>query len=136
MTRVAADTLADLVPQLEGVDAAAFLGEVAGYNAAVSCEVPFNPNVKDGRHSRGLAVPKSNWANTIDEGPFQAFQVGCGITFGGLRINESDQVLDVDLAPIEGLYAAGELVGGIFYFDYPGGTGLMSGAVFGRLAGT
>jgi tricarballylate dehydrogenase len=34
-----------------------------------------------------------------------------------------------------GLYAAGELVGGLFYFNYPGGTGLMSGAVFGRLAG-
>lgn len=137
VTRVAADTLADLAPQLEGVDAAAFLDEVAGYNAAVSREVPFNPNVKDGRHTRGLAVPKSNWANTIDEGPFQAFQVGCGITFtfGGLRINESGQVLDVDLAPIDGLYAAGELVGGIFYFNYPGGTGLMSGAVFGRLAG-
>jgi tricarballylate dehydrogenase len=40
-----------------------------------------------------------------------------------------------DLAPIPGLYAAGELVGGIFYHNYPGGTGLMSGTVFGRLAG-
>ena len=37
--------------------------------------------------------------------------------------------------PIPGLYAAGELVGGLFYFNYPGGTGLMSGAVFGRAAG-
>ncbi len=44
-------------------------------------------------------------------------------------------MLDSDLAPIPGLYAAGELVGGIFYFNYPGGTGLMSGAVFGRIAG-
>ena len=32
--------------------------------------------------------------------------------------------------------AAGELVGGIFYFNYPGGTGLMNGAVFGKIAGT
>ena len=31
--------------------------------------------------------------------------------------------------------AAGELVGGLFYFNYPGGTGLVSGAVFGKLAG-
>jgi tricarballylate dehydrogenase len=46
------------------------------------------------------------------------------------------RVLDTDLAPLPGLYAAGELVGGLFYFNYPGGTGLMSGAVFGRIAGT
>jgi tricarballylate dehydrogenase len=38
--------------------------------------------------------------------------------------------------PIPGLYAAGELVGGIFCFNYPGGSGLMSGDVFGRIAGT
>jgi succinate dehydrogenase/fumarate reductase flavoprotein subunit len=37
--------------------------------------------------------------------------------------------------PIGGLYAAGELVGGLFYFNYPGGTGLTSGSVFGRIAG-
>jgi tricarballylate dehydrogenase len=45
-------------------------------------------------------------------------------------------VLDVFGKPIPGLYAAGELVGDLFYFNYPGGTGLTSGAVFGRLAGT
>jgi tricarballylate dehydrogenase len=44
-------------------------------------------------------------------------------------------VLDVDLSPIRGLYAAGEMVGGLFYENYPGGTGLMAGAVFGRIAG-
>lgn len=35
-----------------------------------------------------------------------------------------------------GLHAAGELVGGLFYFNYPGGTGLMAGSVFGRIAGS
>ena len=61
----------------------------------------------------------------------------CGITFtfGGLRIDTSGNVLDTDFAPIPGLYAAGELVGGLFYMNYPGGTGLTSGAVFGRLSG-
>ena len=61
----------------------------------------------------------------------------CGITFtfGGVRITDEAQVLDVDGRGIPGLYAAGEMVGGLFYFNYPGGTGLMSGAVFGRLAG-
>ena len=44
-------------------------------------------------------------------------------------------MIDTDGRPIPGLYAAGELVGGLFYFNYPGGTGLMSGAVFGRIAG-
>jgi tricarballylate dehydrogenase len=52
-----------------------------------------------------------------------------------LRITTDAQVLDTDGTPIPGLYAAGELVGGLFYFNYPGGTGLMSGAVFGRIAG-
>jgi tricarballylate dehydrogenase len=102
------------------------------------CEdVAFNPNVKDGRSTVGLAVAKSNWANTIDSPPFSAFAVTCGITFtfGGLRITRQAQVLDSDGAPIAGLYAAGELVGGLFYGNYPGGAGLMSGAVFGRLAG-
>jgi tricarballylate dehydrogenase len=44
-------------------------------------------------------------------------------------------VLDTGLEPIPGLYAAGELVGGLFYFNYPGGSGLTNGAVFGRIAG-
>jgi tricarballylate dehydrogenase len=44
-------------------------------------------------------------------------------------------VISEDGVPIEGLYGAGELVGGLFYFNYPGGTGLTSGAVFGRIAG-
>ena len=62
----------------------------------------------------------------------------CGVTFtfGGLRINTDGEVLNTDYQPIPGLYAAGELVGGLFYFNYPGGTGLMSGAVFGKIAGT
>ena len=51
-------------------------------------------------------------------------------------MNTGAQVLDTDMKPIPGLFAAGELVGGLFYFNYPGGTGLMSGAVFGRTAGT
>jgi tricarballylate dehydrogenase len=138
VTKVSADTLEALATKLEGVDAAAFLAEVRAYNAAVRVDVPFDPNVKDGRGTDGLALPKSNWANRLDAPPFEAYQVGCGITFtfGGLRIvPQSGQVRDTALDPIPGLYAAGELVGGLFYFNYPGGTGLMSGAVFGKTAG-
>jgi len=63
--------------------------------------------------------------------------VTCGITFtfGGLRVDTRGRVLDTWDRPIPGLYAAGELVGGLFYHNYPGGTGLMSGAVFGKTAG-
>ncbi len=45
------------------------------------------------------------------------------------------RVLDTWDRPIPGLYATGELVGGLFYHNYPGGTGLMAGAVFGKTAG-
>ncbi len=138
VTKVTANTLEELAAKLEGVDAKGFLAEVEAYNAAVRTDIAYDPNVKDGRCTEGLTVPKSNWANRIDEPPFEAYQVGCGITFtfGGLRVDpESAQVLDTDLSPIPGLFAAGELVGGVFFFNYPGGTGLINGTVFGRLAG-
>jgi tricarballylate dehydrogenase len=137
VTKVTADTLEALVSRLDDVNPARALETIRQYNAAVRTEIAFNPNIKDGRRTQGLLVPKSNWANPIDEPPFEAYAVSCGITFtfGGLRITTDAQVLDTDGAPIPGLYAAGELVGGLFYFNYPGGTGLMSGAVFGRIAG-
>jgi tricarballylate dehydrogenase len=137
VTKVASDTLEGLVAKLDDVNPARALESIKAYNAAVRTDVPFNPNVKDGRSTRSLTIPKSNWANTIDEPPFEAYAVSCGITFtfGGLRIGTNGQVIDTDNAPIPGLYAAGELVGGLFYFNYPGGTGLMAGSVFGRIAG-
>jgi tricarballylate dehydrogenase len=137
VTKVSAATLEELAGKLEDVDAAAALEEITRYNAAVRQDVPFDPNVKDGRCTTGLLVNKSNWANTIDQPPFEAYAVTCGITFtfGGLRINTHAQVMSTDGVPIAGLYAAGEMVGGIFYFNYPGGSGLTNGAVFGRIAG-
>jgi tricarballylate dehydrogenase len=139
MTKVTADTLEDLAPRLEGVDPQAFLSTVRAFNAAVMTEVPFDHTVKDGRGTRGLDLPKSNWARALDAPPFEAYATTCGITFtfGGVRIDPaSGQVLDLIHQPIGGLYAAGEMVGGLFYFNYPSGTGLVSGAIFGRLAGT
>lgn len=137
VTKVQADTLEDLVRKLDDVDPVRALATIRAYNAAVRTDIPFDPNVKDGRCTEGLAIPKSNWANTIDEGPFEAYAVTCGITFtfGGLKVDDQGRVIDTEGQPIPGLFAAGELVGGIFYFNYPGGTGLMSGAVFGKLAG-
>ena len=84
-----------------------------------------------------LKINKSNWANLIDKPPFYAYGVTCGITFtfGGLKVDKNCQVLNKFRKPIKGLFAAGEIIGGIFYFNYPGGSGLTSGAVFGKIAG-
>lgn len=137
VTKVRADTLEELVKKLEDVDSERALATIKSYNAAVRKEVKFDPNVKDGRCTKGLSIDKSNWANTIDEPPFEAYAVTCGVTFtfGGLKIDTSGRVIDTDGKPIPGLHAAGELIGGLFYFNYPGGTGLMAGSVFGKLAG-
>jgi tricarballylate dehydrogenase len=137
VTKVSANTLEELVSKLDDTDHKVALESLKKYNAAVQTAIPFNPNVKDGRGTRGLEVDKSNWANTIDTPPFEAYAVTCGITFsfGGLKINRDAQVINSDGEPIRGLYAAGELVGGIFWFNYPGGSGLTNGAVFGKIAG-
>ncbi|MEO1693817.1 MAG: FAD-dependent tricarballylate dehydrogenase TcuA [Pseudomonadota bacterium] len=138
VTKVTAPTLEALAEKLEGVDPQGFIKTVQAYNDSIRRDVTFNPNVKDGRSTIGLEVPKSNWANTLDEGPFEAYAITCGITFtfGGVRIDTDARVLSTDYRPIPGLTAAGEMVGGIFYNNYPGGSGLINGAVFGRRAGT
>ena len=91
----------------------------------------------DGKSTNGINPPKSNWALPLDTPPYYGYAVTCGITFtfGGLRINELAQVIDTEDKVIEGLYAAGEVVGGLFYNNYPGGSGLMAGSVFGKIAG-
>ena len=137
VTKAKADTLEDLVTKLDGVDGPRALETLGAFNAAVPDAPSFDPTVKDGRATRGLAVPKSNWANALDTPPFEAYAVTCGVTFtfGGLRIDADARVLDEDFAAIPGLYAAGEIVGGLFWGNYPGGTGLTAGTVFGRIAG-
>lgn len=137
ITKVTANTLEELSRKLDGVDPEGFLATVAQFNAAITDDVPFNPNIKDGRRTVGLPIDKTNWAQALDSPPYLAFGVTCGITFtfGGVRINEQAEVLDQTLAPIPGLYGAGDMVGGIHYFNYPGGTGLTGGTVFGRRAG-
>jgi tricarballylate dehydrogenase len=130
-----ADSLEELVKQLP-VDREAFLQTIEQYNNAVQ-EGGYNPTEKDGKGTEGITPPKTNWALKIEKGPFYAFPVTCGITFsfGGLRVDTECQVLTKEEQPLEGLFAAGEMIGGIFYDNYPGGSGLMSGAVFGRQAG-
>ena len=140
VTKVSANTLEELAEKLEGVDPKQFLKTAKEFNANINTDIPFDHTVKDGRSTKdGVMPPKTNWAQALDTPPFDAYQTTCGITFtfGGLRTQpDRGQVVDVHLKPIPGLYCAGEMVGGIFYFNYPSGTGLVSGAVFGRIAGT
>jgi tricarballylate dehydrogenase len=136
VTKVEADTIEELGRKAE-IDVEGLVRTVRAYNAAVQ-EGPFNPAILDGRGTRGIMPPKSNWAQRLDSPPYVAYGVTCGITFtfGGLRVSQEAAVLDTEDRLIPGLYAAGELVGGLFYHNYPGGAGLMAGATFGRLAGT
>lgn len=137
VTRITALTLEELVQRMDDVqDKKRALATIAEFNRAVDQSVPFDPNVKDGRAAR-LDIPKSNWARAISEPPFEAYQVTAGITFtfGGVRVDADGQVLDFGGRPIDGLFACGEMVGGIFHSGYPGGAGLTSAAVFGYRAG-
>jgi tricarballylate dehydrogenase len=136
VTKAEANTFEELARKLE-IDVPGFVKTVTEFNAAVMKEVPFNPAVKDGRGTRGLALPKSNWAQALDTPPYVGYAVTTGITFtfGGLKIDDAGGVIDCEQRAIPGLFAAGELVGGLFYHNYPGGAGLMAGAVFGRIAG-
>lgn len=135
VTKYTADSIAELAAALE-IAPEALQGTVEKFNDA--CQPgDFNPSVLDGVTTRGLAINKTNWALPIDQPPFEAYVTTTGITFtfGGLRINESGEVQDLSDRSIPGLYAAGELVGGLFFENYPGGSGLMAGTVFGKLAG-
>src|SRR5437588_7902726 len=73
VTKVTADTIEELAKKLDGVNAEQFVRTIAEWNAAVRKDIPFNPNLKDGRRTDGLAIDKSNWANTIDQPPYEAY---------------------------------------------------------------
>ena len=132
---ITADTLDALVEKLDCNHEVA-KRTLREFNAAAGSG-SFNPGILDGMRTDGLALPKSHWAQKLDKGPFVCYPVTGGITFtfGGLKITPQAQVLDTGWRPIEGLYCCGEMVGNLFHYNYPGGTGLVSGAVFGRIAG-
>ena len=136
-TMVKANSIKELLSKITSINSQKALKTINEYNEAVKDEIKYDPTIKDGKCTEGLKINKTNWANKIDKPPYYAYGVTCGITFtfGGLRVNEKCQVLNKVMKPIKGLYAAGEMIGGIFYFNYPGGSGLTSGAVFGKIAG-
>jgi len=134
---VEANTIEELIKKMDGVDKTETKKTIDQYNSSVDLQTSFDPTILDGKSTNGLEIEKTNWAQKIDKGPFKAFPVTGGITFtyGGLKVDKNGSVLDIKDNPIKGLFACGELVGGVFFNGYPGGSGLTSGAVFGRMAG-
>ncbi len=137
ITKETADTLDELVLKLSGVDARAALETLRAFNDAPRPDVRFNPNIHDGLRTSGLPVNKTNWAQKLDTPPFHAYGVTAGVTFtfGGLKVTPQAEVSDTSGLPIAGLFAAGEIVGGLYYHNYGSGTGLVAGVTFGRIAG-
>ena len=107
-----------------GVDAAAFAATMDKWNAAVAAGV----DEEFGRTS---------FANPLDTAPYYAIKVTAGIhhTMGGLTINPQTQVLAGDGTVIDGLYAAGEVTGGVHGGNRLGGNAVADFVVFGRIAG-
>lgn len=132
----AAPTLRELAEKID-VDPDTFEATVQEFNESIDRTRTFDPTVKDGR-AAAMTPPKSNWSHEITQGPFYAYPVTCGITFtfGGLKADTHGRVLDADDNHIQGLFVCGEALGGLFSKNYPGGTGLAAGMVFGRRAGS
>ena len=132
-----ADNISELLGKCNGLNAVAAEATLQEFNSNTKEAIDFDPTIKDGKSSISAGLYKSNWAQTIDSPPYRAYPVTGGITFtyGGLKISERAAVLDQSGNAIPGLFACGEVVGGVFQGGYPGGSGLTSGAVFGKLAG-
>jgi tricarballylate dehydrogenase len=131
---IEANSVGELAGKL-GVDKEKLEKTIDEYNASVQ-QGNFNPSIRDGKCTKGITPPKSNWALTV-EPPFTAYPVAPEIVFtiGGLKINTSSQVVDTRGYVMPGLYAAGEMIGELYYRQYAGGTSVLRGAVFGRIAG-
>ena len=132
-----AQTIEELAFKIEGVNKDKLIETIRTFNAACGPANQIDPSNLDGNCTKGLEIPKTNWAQRLDTPPFRAYPVTGGIsfTYGGLKVSKKGEVLRPDSTPITGLYACGEIVGGVFFGGYPGGAGLTAGAVFGRAAG-
>ena len=80
---------------------------------------------------------RTSFANPLNTAPYYAIKVTAGIhhTMGGLKINAQTQVLNTEGNVIPGLYAAGEVTGGIHGANRLGGNAVADFVVFGRIAG-
>ena len=120
---VTGSTYAELA-QAMGVDADAFTATMEQWNACVAA-------------GEDAEFGRTSFANPLDTAPYYAIKVTAGIhhTMGGLTINSDTQVLAGDGAVIDGLYAAGEVTGGVHGANRLGGNAVADFTVFGRIAG-
>jgi tricarballylate dehydrogenase len=118
-----------------GIDPDALEQTVTEFNDACPSGVAFDPGRPDGRATRGVQPPKSNWARPLVQPPFSAYPVTGGITFtlGGVAIDEHARVLDREGDALPGVFATGDALG-LFRGGYPSGAGQTRNVVFGRLA--
>jgi tricarballylate dehydrogenase len=135
-TPVIADSIEELAEKT-GMSVKGLEETVSLFNAACGTG-DFDPYSKDGLSAFPEGQPaKSNWALPLDSGPYVAYKVTCGITFtfAGLGIDEHSRVLSTAGKPMRGLYACGEIAGGIISHNLPGGSGLTKGGVTAVFAG-
>lgn len=125
-----ADTVEELAERL-GTDPGVLEESVRDYNARIAAGEP------DARGRRHL-VGGVGHPTPIDTPPYYAQRSGTVVlaTYCGLTVDPSMRVLDVFGDPIQRLYAAGEVVGGLHGAGYMTGSSIGKAAIFGRIAGT
>ena len=118
------ETYEELAANVGMTDAAAFAATMEKWNNCVEAGV----DEEFGRTS---------FANKLDTAPYYAIEVGPGVhhTMGGLKINANAEVISTEGAVIAGLYAAGEITGGVHGGNRLGGNAVADIVVFGRIAG-
>ena len=107
-----------------GVDAAAFAETMEKWNGYV--EAKNDPD-----------FGRTSFANPLNTAPYYAVKVTAGVhhTMGGLKINANTEVLNEKGEVIPGLFAAGEVTGGVHGANRLGGNAVADFTVFGRIAG-
>ncbi len=120
---VEAATLPELAEKI-GVDGATLEATVAAYTA-------------DAKNNTDTAFERDIIESTLEQAPYYAMEIAPGVhhTMGGLKINADAQVISTEGAVIEGLYAAGEVTGGVHGAERLGGNALTDIIVFGRESG-
>ncbi len=120
---VTGETYEELAEAME-VDGAAFAETMEKWNSYVA-----DQNDPD--------FGRTSFANALDSAPYYAIHVTAGVhhTMGGLKINPETQVLNADGEVITGLYAAGEVTGGVHGANRLGGNAVADFTVYGRIAG-
>ena len=121
---VMGDSIADLAAQLD-IDPAVLEETIANYNAIVDAG-------EDTEHGRTASMHR------LDGPRFYAGVTAPAVhhTMGGVEINAYTEVIGTDGSPIVGLFAAGEVVGGIHGNNRLGGNAVADIIVFGRIAGS